>query len=49
MFEKFYRIDKSRSSQIQGSGIGLAIVKRIVDLHKGEVWAESLGIRLVSM
>ncbi|MFE7696806.1 sensor histidine kinase [Bacillus tropicus] len=43
MFEKFYRIDKARSSQIQGSGIGLAIVKRIVDLHKGEVWAESLG------
>ena len=43
MFEKFYRVDKSRSSQIHGSGIGLAIVKRTIELHEGEVWAKSHG------
>ncbi|MDA1523962.1 two-component sensor histidine kinase [Bacillus anthracis] len=43
MFEKFYRVDKSRSSQINGSGIGLAIVKRTIELHEGEVWAKSHG------
>ncbi len=38
IFEKFYQADKSRSS---GNGLGLALVKKIVELHKGRVWAES--------
>jgi len=37
VFERFYRVDKSRSRVVGGSGIGLAIVKHIVDLHGGEV------------
>lgn len=39
IFNKFYQSDESHASE--GNGVGLAIVKRIVDLHGGDVWAES--------
>ncbi len=41
LFERFYKADKSRSIYKNGSGIGLAIVKSIVDMHHGTVKAES--------
>ena len=41
IFERFYRMDKSRNSRIDGSGLGLAISKSIIELHKGEIGVET--------
>lgn len=37
LFNKFYRVEQSRSTNTGGTGLGLAIVKNIVDMHKGEI------------
>ena len=45
IFDRFYRTDVSRNSSKGGSGIGLSIVKKIIEDHGGKVWATSrLGI-----
>ncbi|NRT77615.1 sensor histidine kinase [Clostridium beijerinckii] len=40
LFIRFYRGDKARNSSVEGSGIGLSIVKKIIELHNSHIWVE---------
>jgi two-component system sensor histidine kinase BaeS len=48
VFERFYRVDKSRSRAGGGSGIGLTISRYLVEAHHGEIWVKSPGHSLGS-
>nr|HQH62528.1 HAMP domain-containing sensor histidine kinase [Clostridiales bacterium] len=42
IFERFYKVDKSRSEDVRSAGLGLYIVKSIVELHGGNISVESV-------
>ena len=48
IFDRFYRVDRSRSRKTGGSGIGLSLTKKIIENHNGRVYAENIkgGFRI---
>ena len=43
VFDEFYKVDGSRHD-LNASGLGLSICKRIIELHDGKIWVESEGL-----
>jgi hypothetical protein len=43
IFSPFEQVDNSASRQFQGTGLGLSLTRNLVELHGGQIWAESEG------
>ena len=41
LFDEFYRVDNAINQTVKGSGLGLALAKKIIDAHNGKIWATS--------
>jgi signal transduction histidine kinase len=41
IFEEFYRVDNTINQEVKGTGLGLTLVKHIIEAHKGKIWVKS--------